>query len=272
MKPVDELEQLIAAVMAAAPYHRLMPELVRQVAAQEMSKGRRFKETVKAVRSKLHQVSGAYQMEAMALERWRAGLDALPRDPQDPALRSLCRQVMAQHASTRERLPILDEFYSRLLGDLGPIHSLLDIACGLNPFALPWMPLAGDAPYYGCDVFGDLVELGDTFRAHLRRPGEVRLCNLAQEMPPQRVQVALALKTLPCLEQLDKTLSLRLLNGLQADYLLVSFPARSLGGRARGMPQNYAARFAELVAGQPWQIERFDFASELVFLIKKRRR
>jgi hypothetical protein len=35
------------------------------------------------------------------------------------------------------------------------------------------------------------------------------------------------------------------------------------------MPTNYEARFRELVAGKDWSIKRFEFATELAFLISK---
>ena len=61
-----------------------------------------------------------------------------------------------------------------------------------------------------------------------------------------------------------------LLDQLDAGYILVSYPAHSLGGRSKGMVKNYAAAFQEMVAGQPWTIQRFDFPGELAFLIHKK--
>ncbi|MBC7324349.1 MAG: 16S rRNA methyltransferase, partial [Moorella sp. (in: Bacteria)] len=56
---------------------------------------------------------------------------------------------------------------------------------------------------------------------------------------------------------------------IPADYLLVSFPTYSLGGRGKGMRVNYAQRFEQLVADKPWTIWRFDFPTELAFLVHK---
>ena len=77
------------------------------------------------------------------------------------------------------------------------------------------------------------------------------------------------LKALPCLEQVDKSVGLQLLETISADALVVSFPAYSLGGRHKGMVVNYEARFWQLVAGKNWSISRFEFPTELVFLIRK---
>ncbi len=269
MSDPDELDELVAAVRAGARYQAIDESLIRQVGRQELDKGRKLKEAVKATRNKLHQVGGAYQEEGIDYTRWLAELERLPRDRNDPAVRDFCRRMMARHASTRERLPILDAFYAQTLDPLGPLDSVLDAACGLNPLALAWMPLAPGSRYFACDIYADMVEFLNRFFAHVGQAGEAWLCDLAAEAPQQPAQVALALKTIPCLEQLDKSVGRRLLEGLNAQQLLVSFPARSLGGRSKGMLQNYETHFRELVAGTGWDVQRYEFASELAFLVKK---
>jgi len=149
------------------------------------------------------------------------------------------------------------------------VTSLLDLACGLNPLALPWMPLAADAPYYACDIYSGQMEFLNRFLAHLGRPGRTELCDLTTELPAQPVQVALLLKTIPCLEQVDKSIGTRLLEGIPAEHLLVSFPVASLGGRGKGMLENYEAHFIQLTAGRGWLIQRFEFSSELAFLVSR---
>src|SRR5262245_36790257 len=176
---------------------------------------------------------------------------------------------MECHASTRERLGILETFYTTALAGLPPIHSVLDVACGLNPLAIAWMPLAPDATYDACDIYADMVAfLNDFFRLAGVR-GQSQVCDVAGN-PPGRahappVDLALVLKALPPLEQIDKRAGLNLLRALNAKYLLVSFPARSLGGRDKGMVEHYASRFLALAAAEGWPVERFEFPTELVF-------
>jgi len=271
MNPDDALvEQLAAEVRRGASYAAISPELVRRLAGQELAKGRSFKEAVKAVRNKLHQVGGAYQAPPIPYARLLDELRALPNDPCDPALQAFCRRAMQLHASARERLPIVERFFSETLAEIAPVQSVLDLACGLNPLALPWMPLAPGAAYYACDIYADLVEFVAQFFGHIHQPGTVEVRDLLGDPPQTCVHLALALKTIPCLEQVDKQVGLRLLDALQADDVLVSYPAHSLGGRSKGMVGNYAAAFEAMVAGRPWSVRRFDFPGELAFLIDKR--
>jgi len=263
------LEELIAQVTANPAYAGIAATLVRRVAEHELAKGRSGKETVKAVRSKLHQVAGAYQEKGMDFPSWRRELAGLPPEPSSAAMRNFCERVMKTHASTRERLPILADFYTKVFASLPPIQSVFDLACGLNPLALPWMPLADSASYQACDIYTDLMDFLGKFISHLGLNGGACLCDLTESIPAQPVQLAMALKTLPVLEQLEKDLPSRLLEGLNAEYILVSYPGRSLGGRSKGMVTNYAARFESLTAGKGWQIQRFDFFGELAYLIRK---
>jgi 16S rRNA (guanine(1405)-N(7))-methyltransferase len=262
-----DLDQLVQSVLTSSKYQRVIRDLVYTIGVQELTKRRNLKEAVKATKNKLHQIAGAYLASKMEYAAW---LDRLQRQTAEgQTVRPLCAEIMAHHASTRERLPILDHFYPTLLADLPPITSILDLACGLNPLTLPWMPLAQPVAYYACDIYQDQIDFLNGFFTTIGVPGTAFACDLLQACPTQAVDVALLLKAIPCLEQADKQIGRRLLDAIQAPILLVSFPAQSLGGRDKGMAANYEFHFRELVAERPWQIERFDFASELVFRVRK---
>jgi 16S rRNA (guanine(1405)-N(7))-methyltransferase len=261
-----QVEELVRAVQSSAKYRFVNPALIARIGAAELAKGRKFKEAVKAAKNKLHQVGGAYLSNPPHYREWLERLAEVQDDPR--ALKNACREMMALHASTRERLSILDEFYETLFDELAPVGSVLDAACGLNPLAIPWMGLGPGARYYACDIYSDLVDFVGAFMGLLPVEGQASLCDVAGEAPDREVDLALVLKTIPCLEQIDKQAGERLLDGLRAKYLLVSFPARSLGGRSKGMVENYEDRFKQLADGRGWHIRRFEFETELVFLVE----
>ena len=176
---------------------------------------------------------------------------------------------MQTHASSRERLPILDEFYRETLAEIAPVRSVLDVACGLNPLAIPFMPLAVGATYTACDIYTDLADFLDQAFPLLGVSGSALALDVTRTIPPEQVDLALIVKAIPCLEQVEKGVGARLLAGVNADHVLVSYPARSLGGASKGMRENYAAQFDDLAAGRGWTIRRFDFANELAFLVTK---
>jgi len=175
---------------------------------------------------------------------------------------------MNLHTSTRERLGFLETFYRETLAGLGPIHSLLDLACGLNPLALPWMPLAEDARIEACDIYTDMAGFLDAFFSHTGMTAAPSPATDSCHFPTTRCRWRC------CSRQSHagtggKTIGRRLLNGIQAEHMLVSFPVHSLGGRGKGMRQNYDRHFQELVSGLPWKVVQFDFSWELVYRLSR---
>lgn len=266
---ITQMNNLIATVRQSPKYRHISEDLIRYLLQRELSVGRPAKEAVKAVKNKLHQIAGAYATGRFRYKEWLADLTAAVQTGNEEALKAVCLRIMRFHASTRERLNILDEFYATTLAEVGPIRSVLDVACGLNPLAVSWMPLADEATYCACDIYQDMVAFLGAFFELLGLSGQARVCNVITEVPEERVQVALILKVLPPLEQVDKSAGIRLLRALQAEHMLVSFPAQSLGGRNKQMVENYEVRFRQLIEGERWEVQRFEFATELAFLVSK---
>ena len=263
------LRDLAAAVLSSPKYSDLCLDVVRNVGARELKARGDLKDAIKATKNKLHQVGASYLPRRTAYEAWLAELSQAKRSGGEQALRSVCARVMRHHASTRERLPILDQFYETTLHDIAPVRSVLDVACGFNPLAIPWMPLAPEATYYAYDMYVGLASFVRGFLELMERPGRAVACDVVQCVPTEEVELAFLLKALPCLERLDKAVGTRLMEGIRARHLLVSFPVRSLGGRAKGMETTYRARFRELVRGKRWAVQSFLLETELAFLVSK---
>nr|MBC7245096.1 16S rRNA methyltransferase [Chloroflexota bacterium] len=266
----NALDSVVQAVLLSPKYRNVCPDVIRNIASRELVMRRNWKEALKATKNKLHQVGGAYFDAGTRYVRWLDELKEAAERADGAALRRVCTNIMGHHSSTRERLSILDEFYARTLSGLPPIRVVLDIACGLNPLAIPWMDFSEDIQYYAYDMYTDLAAFLNEFLVIIGVRGQAYACDIAHSPPVEQADLALILKSLPCLEQLDKSASVRLLDAVQSNYLLISFPVRSLGGREKGMVQNYEERFWELIAGRPWSVQRFAFATELAFLVHKR--
>lgn len=262
-----ELDELVRLVASGPAYRGLAPELIASVGARELAKRRNLKEAVKATRSKLHQVTGAY-FPRQEYERWLALLRQAAAGSRDH-LGAACRTIMGQHASTRERLPILDDLYTRTLGAFGPVSSVIDIACGLNPLAIPWMPLAPNATYRAYDVYPELAAFLNEALPLLGVRGAAFVADVTASPPSERAEVALVCKALPCLEQLNKAAGTRLLDALDAPRLLVTYPIRSLGGRGKGMSATYDTQMRRLMEARGWDAVRYEFATELAYVVTK---
>jgi 16S rRNA (guanine(1405)-N(7))-methyltransferase len=258
------LDSLAESIAATAKYRYISPQLVRAIGAKQLAKGSSWKSAVKATKSKLHQIAGAYQRQRIDYERALRMLQAAGT-PQE--WRDACRTIMGLHASTQERLPILDEFYVVTLQDIPAPRRVLDIACGLNPLASSWMPLADGATYVAYDIYGDMMQFLQDYVEMTALNGRAEVRDVIHAPPREVADLALLLKTLPCLEQAEKGAATRLLDAVRARYLLISYPVSSLGGRQKGMVATYDAQFAALLAGRGWSAQRFLFSSELAFLV-----
>jgi 16S rRNA (guanine(1405)-N(7))-methyltransferase len=263
----DPLQQLLTSVSASSKYRHLSPDLIRAIGVQELDKRKQLKAAIKATKAKLHQIGGAYLDSPPDYQQWRRELVHVSGNSTE--LKTTCQRLMSHHLSTRERIPILEQFYQSLFQHLPPIHSVLDLACGLNPLALPWMPLPPGVTYYACDIYVDMMEfIADALQMMgIRQQTWVQ--DISHTYPQITVDVAFLLKTLPCLEHQQKHSGLDLLRSLSTSHLVVSFPAHSLTGKSKGMLTTYDRQFRALIRDEGWSIQQFCFASEMVYIVIK---
>lgn len=255
------IDSLVEQVRKSTKYAQVNADLVRRIGTSELAKRASPKDAIKETKNKLHQVAGMFAEEKARYGPWLAQIQT--------GQRGALRQVMAHHASTRERLPILDSFYATIFAGLGPIHSVLDVACGLNPLTIPWMGLQPDATYHAVDIYDDMMVFLQSALEAMGVRGTAESRDVVADCPSDEVDVALVLKAIPCLEQLDKRAGDLLLDTIRARHVVVSFPTRTVGGRNIGMAAHYETRFNSLLATRGASVSRFQFENELVFRISK---
>lgn len=261
------------AVAQSRRYRAVDPSVVRRLADEELSRARSTDDAVKRVKRRLHQAVGAYRPgAAAALEREMERLAAARRaDASGAELRSVCRDLLWRHASTRERLPFVDRFYAGIWDATRQTPaSLIDLGCGLAPLALPWMGLPPFARYVALDADASAVALVEGFLSLVAQPHEADVRDLAVPFEVPATDVALLLKLVPILDHQDPDAAQRLIAGLSANHVVVSFPVRSLGGHRRGMESTYRRRTDELIAGLGARVREVSEASipnELVMVM-----
>lgn len=266
---IQPIDRLIEVVLASSKYKSIDVDFIRYIGIQEISRHRNLKEAIKSTKNKLHQVGGAFQTSAPRYSVWLDELKFAKRSGNEEHFLDTCKWILQYHSSTRERLPILEQFYSTILAHLPPVNSAIDIACGLHPLAIPWMPLNEHVQYFAYDIYEDMIDFLNESLALMPVHGSAIMCDVIHSCPTQKVDIAFILKSIPCLEQVDKSAGLRLLETINADYFVVSFPAHSLGGKNKGMIANYESSFYKQIGHKNWSIQRFEFPGELVFLVSR---
>jgi len=253
--------EIVERVRRSARYRDVDAALVDRLAAEELPRSRNADDAVKRVKRRLHQAVGAFRGAARASDAW-------PGDLADPALRDACVDAMRTHASTRERIAHLETFFPGIWAHTGMPGSILDLGCGLNPLALPWMAIR-PAHYVAIDVDERPLGIVRDFLTAVGQPHEVRTLDLVRNAPEGTADVALLLKLVTTLDRQDPEAATRLLRGLRVRHAVVSFATRSLGGRGRGMERTYRERLAHLVAdaGRVSAVAEASVSNELVFVL-----
>jgi len=225
-----------------------------------------LREALKAAKRKLHQVYGAY-LGQVDLARIEGLIDTLSPEIPDDILEATCRTILQCHASTAERMETMEDFYTSLFALIGRPACVLDLGCGLNPFALPWMALNRDAEYYAVDIDHRTVSAINRFFDHLGRPQTATCGDIVVSVPQVYADLTLLLKAVPCLEQQEKDTCARLLQRLRSRFVVISFPTESLGGNRKGMYGRYGDFLARVLSELELSAEELRYPNETFYVI-----
>ena len=269
-EPAPILDQVVSAIASSKKYGTVCPDTIRRIAAREVAAEPHagVKALVKATKRGLHQICGAFE-QAPDYEAAYQQLETAYRGGAKSEIEAACRRALALHSSTRERLPILDRFYARIFQATGRPGSILDLGCGLNPVALPWMGLAPGCHYIASDVDAAGIQFVNRYLQLAGFEPLARWQDILAHPPADPADLALLLKVSSTLERQEKGVTARLITGLDARWVVVSFAVKSLGGREKGMPAHYRRQFQAMAKGQPWRVEELAFETELVFVVNK---
>jgi len=259
------LESIVEQLQASRKYRTLAPDVLGRTAAWAATRSTSLKDAVKRAKRKLHQIFSAYHDVPFA--KIAAQVEATDFTDQAAAAK-LCRDALGAHVSTAERVGHLEALFDRLHAVAPHPARVIDLGGGLNPFALPWMQLPPLCEYWHYDLDQELTELVTALLSRLNRPGGAECVDLLNADFPS-TDVALLFKIAPVLEQQEPGAALRLLQSLQANFMVVSFPAQSIGGRRKGMTSTYEA-FAQTLASQlNAALEVWPYPTETYYLLQR---
>ena len=262
----DPFAQIVERILASAKYRWLCPASVARTVDWARQRGSRPAEVERRARRKLHQIHSAYLHQRDAAKASR--LVARLLQAEDAGRQAICGDIAALHASTRERMAIVDGFYEHVLADAPPGATVLDIGCGFNAFCLPWIRRISDVRYVGWEIDRRMVELISDASLSLGGGVQAHLRDAMLDPPQERFDMIWLLKMLPCLMQQDPDGLRALWERLPAGRLVVSFPLRSLGGRNKGMLRNYSRMMEDLLLDRD-RLRRIELPGELLYLIDR---
>ena len=265
----DFISQATDEILSSRKYHDLdLPvETVRALLEQELPRHRSQRQALDSVRRKLHNIVAPYlgnpDYDTAGIE-----LKSAFASHDDQAVREACRRILQAHASTRERALILEEFYARLFAYTGVPETILDLACGLNPFSFPWMGLPSSTHYYAYDLHQPRLDLINNYFELQGLPRLAIHQDILVHPPELEAQVAFFFKEAHRFEQRQHGCNRAFWQALHVEHLLVSLPTTSLSGRHSLLEGQRRLVYGAL-EGLEWRVEEILFESEIVFCIRK---
>lgn len=263
-----EIEEKVEDLRNSRKYKSLAlpPETIRDLLEQELPRHRHAKDALKIVRKKLHNIVAPYLGDP-DYEQAYQDLKTAKQDNQE-AYKDACKSLLAAHASTLERIPILENFYPRIFETTGMPGSILDLACGLHPLGLPWMGLSATTKYYAYDLHLPRVNFLNKFFGLEQREPLAFLQDILIHPPQIKADVAFFFKEAHRFEQREKGSNRTFWQAIKVHYLLVSLPTSSLSGK-HDLQDKHRRLVYESIAGLPWEVTEILFENEMVFCMRK---
>jgi 16S rRNA (guanine(1405)-N(7))-methyltransferase len=261
-----EIEQIVYLLKGSRKYGATHEDTIRELVITESGHYKKSRQVEKAVRKRLHSIMAPYLGDP-DYEAAKEALTAVFAENDPAPIEACCHSLLHDHLSTRERLPILADFYREIFAVTGRPRSLLDIACGLNPLAYRWMGLDNQpepVQFYAYDIHAPRIDLINHYFRLEGLPPLARLQDVALNPPSETADLALFLKELPRFARNYGELARSFLHNLNVQWLVVSFPSVSTHG-GRSLVERYRDYFYELSA-PTWTITELLFDSELVMI------
>lgn len=132
--------------MASKKYRSLYKPTVERI-VKDISRRYPPRKVEKEVKRKLHQIWGAYFI--------RPDFDKLLKNIKEKIKKgeekkSVLLPILGLQSSTKERIPILDEFYPKIFSLTSSPKSIIELGCGLNALTYFWF--GSPIVYSGFDV------------------------------------------------------------------------------------------------------------------------
>lgn len=269
--PVDRqlLEDLAAQVRSSRKYRGIdIPTAtLHDLLHQELERRPTQQAAMHAVREKLHNIVAPYLGDP-DYPAARALIEDAFQSGQAAEIRAACLKMLSSHASTRERIPLLETFYPRLWQITGQPQVVLDLACGLHPFGLPWMGLDSQTRYFSYDLHRPRVDLLNHFFGLSGFEPLAYHQDILVRPPEQSADVAFFFKEAHRFEQRRHGCNRAFWQALNVRWLLVSLPASNLTGR-RSLVERQRSLVQTTLADLDWPVTEITYDNELVFCIQK---
>lgn len=267
--PSTDPASLAQPILESKKYRslNLPPETVIDLIQLGLEHGLKPDQAVDEARKKLHNIVAPYLGDP-DYEKEVRDLQAIDTFNNMEQIREFSLRMMECHASTQERIPVLAEFYTKIFAVVGQPGFILDLACAMHPFGLPWMNLAPECRYEAFDLHQPRVNLINRYFNTCGFNGQAFYGDILLNPPTQKADAAFFFKEAHRFDQRRHGCNRGFWQALNVRWLVVSLPASNLTGRF-DLADRQRKLVAETLAGLDWPITEILVGNELIFCIRK---
>ena len=262
-------QNLVSRIQASRKYRTvgIPDETILDIYTREKDRLTDPAEALRSTKAKLHNILALY-LGDLDYPQARADLDDAFTRNNHQAIGQVCARLLACHHSTRERLHYYPAFFKTIRKACGKLNTLLDLACGLNPFALALVDLPAAIRYHSYDIHASRVNLINHFFELSGRPALAEVRDVLVRPPKITADAAILLKEAHRMEKRRPGAARELVSALNASVIFISLPNRSMDGR-RDLRERMRS-LTERICGADFRIAgREEFPCETLFWLRR---
>ncbi|MFZ3150344.1 MAG: hypothetical protein WA116_01525 [Anaerolineaceae bacterium] len=265
-----EFQQIIAGSKNSKKYRGLdLPdEMLQDLLQIEAVKDIPKAEVEQAFRKKLHNIVAPYLENINYPQESKKLLTLADKKPDGDEVKAWAGSVLTKHASTRERLSIVEDFYANIFRHTGQVSSIIDLACGVNPLCLPWMHLESTTTYLAYDIHKPRIDFLNQFFSSFYPNAKAIQQDVLVETPTEKVDCAFFFKEAHRFEKRQPGCNRSFFDRLNARTIVVSLPASDLSGH-HSLVNLHSSLIDRSIQGFPWKLDQTQVGDELLFFIHK---
>lgn len=241
-------------------------KIMQKLKKEEYSRFKRSKEhdeMIKSIRSKLREIYGAFMLKGH--DKRKEALSKLKEDPSN----SNHDCILCLHKSSKERIGYYEEVYKKIFEITGKPGSILDLACGFNPFSYPYL---GCRPsYVASDISKEDMEFIRKYFRMMKIKGDAISKDLITDdisSLSEKADMVFLFKALDSLEAVKKNISRKLMASIKSKFIVVSFATQSLGGR-KMIKKERRSWFEKLAKRLELELVSFEIPNEIFYVLRR---
>lgn len=249
---------------------------------KQLEKSKKYKSLISEIRSELRKIYGVFIKNNSS--NFKTIINNLKSYDDE-----IIDEILNSHQSSNERLNYYPQLYSDLFDILFSLDCkqdfvILDFACGFNPFSYKYFP-EKPKKYFASDLSSNDMFIINNFFKKTNISGIAIKTNLLDETEIDFLlntinqdlifkkeknisSICFLFKALDSLESIIRHSSKKLFSKINANYFVVSFPKKTLGGN-KIIPDNKRNWFEKFIQKMNLEYKTHEIDNEFFYIIKK---